>query len=357
MKTGRRWTTRKAVTEAESRLQHKKIVGNVSVGRRGLGFGTSNQPGVHNQTSYRDQILNEVRNSEEENRISKAVQMGPQGAWTKWEQVPKRDVKWNELWKMSPTRARFLIRSVYDVLPTPTNLCIWGKQEDPKCSQCQRMCTLEHILSSCPISLAQGRYTWRHNHVLESIVAILQDEIEKATKTQRKKVTFIAFCKAGQGDKSVKKSSTVCGIINTAGDWKLKTDLVKQMIFPTHIAITTKRPDIVLYSDESKQVVLLELTVPWETRLEEAYERKKLSYEELRKDCCDNGWTCWCFPIEVGCRGFPSQSLLNTAKRLGIQAKNRKKLLRDVSERAEVASHWIWMKHLHSGKNLSLGKG
>ena len=129
------------------------------------------------------------------------------------------------------------------------------------------------------------------------------------------------------------------------------------MVFPTHIAITDKRPDIILFSDETKQVVLIELTVPWETRVEEAYERKKKSYEELRGDCFDNDWTCWCFPVEVGCRGFPSQSLLNTAKHLGIRAKSRKKLLRESSNRAEVASHWIWTKHLYSGKNLSSGKG
>ena len=357
LKTGRKWTTGKAIAEAESRLQIKKIVGTTSVGRKGLGFGLPNQPRGNNQISYRDQILQEVRNSEEEARTSRAVQLGPQGAWTTWEGVPNRNVKWSELWKMTRTKARFLIRSVYDVLPTPTNLCIWGKQDDPKCKQCQRVCTLEHILSSCPISLAQGRYTWRHNHVLEGIVGILQEEIKKVPKPQKKKVTFIAFCKPGQGKKSSKQSSTQVGILFSAQDWKLQTDLGKQLVFPTHIAITAKRPDIILYSDETKQVVLIELTVPWETRVEEAYERKKKSYEELRRDCCENGWTCWCFPVEVGCRGFPSHSLLKTAKHLGIRAKSRKKLLHKTSTRAELASHWIWTKHLYSGKNLSSGKG
>ena len=213
--------------------------------------------------------------------------------------------------------------------------------------------TLDHILSSCPISLAQGRYTWRHNHVLESIVDIVQDEIKKVPKSKKKKVNFIVFCKAGQGKNGSKKPSTQCGIIPSAKDWKLQTDLGKQLVFPGHIAITAKRPDIILYSDETKQVVLLELTVPWETRIEEAYERKKKSYEELRSDRCNNGWTCWVFPVEVGCRGFPSQSLLNTAKQLGITAKNRKKLLREASSRAEAASHWIWMTHLHS-ENICL---
>ena len=355
VKTGRKWNAEESLSEAEARIQHKKIIGTICKGRRGLGFGTSNQP--EKQESHRNQILQEVRSAEEEIRYSNAVQMGPQGAWTKWEKVVRRDIKWNELWKMTPTRARFLIRSVYDVLPTPSNLNVWGKEENPRCNLCDQFCTLEHILSSCPVSLARGLYTWRHNHVLEGIANVLQDEIKKIPKRKEKKVTFIAFQKAGKGGRKNNKKSTACGIIHSANDWKLEADLGKHMIFPTHIAHTTKRPDIVLYSDGTKQVVMVELTVPWETRVEVAYERKTLSYEELKSDCCNNGWTCWCFPIEVGCRGFPAQSLVNMTRCLGIQIKSRKKLLQDVSERAEVASHWIWMKHLQSGKNLSLGKG
>ena len=38
------------------------------------------------------------------------------------------------------------------------------------------------------------------------------------------------------------------------------------------------RPDIVLWSETEKKLVVIELTVPWETRCEEAYERKKANY-------------------------------------------------------------------------------
>ncbi|KAK0149611.1 hypothetical protein N1851_009641 [Merluccius polli] len=57
-------------------------------------------------------------------------------------------------------------------------------------------------------------------------------------------------------------------------DWQMKADLGKQLRFPEHIVETTLlRPDIVLFSDSTKQVVLLDLTVPWEERMEEANER------------------------------------------------------------------------------------
>lgn len=42
------------------------------------------------------------------------------------------------------------------------------------------------------------------------------------------------------------------------------------MKFPVTIAVTTLGPDRVLLSETTRQVVLLELTVPWEDRVEEA---------------------------------------------------------------------------------------
>lgn len=47
-------------------------------------------------------------------------------------------------------------------------------------------------------------------------------------------------------------------------------DLGRHLRFPDIIAVTTLRPDMVLMSGASKQVVLLELTVPWEDQMEEA---------------------------------------------------------------------------------------
>ena len=56
-------------------------------------------------------------------------------------------------------------------------------------------------------------------------------------------------------------------------------DLEHQLKFPSHIAVTTLRlRHIVLVSESTKQAVLLELTVPWEDRLEEAFERKLSKY-------------------------------------------------------------------------------
>ena len=61
------------------------------------------------------------------------------------------------------------IKSVYDVLPSPTNLHIWGRIETLNCQLCARKGSLQHILSNCPKALGDGRYRWHHDQVLKVI--------------------------------------------------------------------------------------------------------------------------------------------------------------------------------------------
>jgi len=75
----------------------------------------------------------------------------------------------------------FLLRSVYDTLPSPANLHTWGLREDPSCHLCGGRGTTAHILSGCKTALQQGRYRWRHYQVL----AVLADSIEKERKRKR----------------------------------------------------------------------------------------------------------------------------------------------------------------------------
>jgi ribosomal protein L15 len=66
-----------------------------------------------------------------------------------------------------------------------------------------------------------------------------------------------------------------------AGRWKIATDIDKLLVFP--IVATLQRLDIVIWSNERKIVHLLELTVPWESNLEAAEDRKEKRYQGLLK--------------------------------------------------------------------------
>lgn len=72
------------------------------------------------------------------------------------------------------------------------------------------------------------------------------------------------------------------GLLNTAQDWQLPVDLDRNLeSFPQHVAKTTLSPDIVLGTEVTKSLIILELTVPWEIQMEVAFERKREKYDSL----------------------------------------------------------------------------
>jgi len=76
-----------------------------------------------------------------------------------------------------------LIGATYDVLPTPQNL---------KLETRYGTATLRHILSGCKVSLSPGWYTWRHNQVLRSLAAGIEDK-RRQVNLGRSKVKRVAI--------------------------------------------------------------------------------------------------------------------------------------------------------------------
>ncbi|TWW80087.1 hypothetical protein D4764_10G0011170 [Takifugu flavidus] len=210
---------------------------------------------------------------------------------------------------------------VYDALPSPANLHAWGKSETPTCSLCSGRGSLEHLLSSCPKSLADSRYRWRHDQVLKAVAESIALAIS-TTKHHHAPKKAISFIKAGERPRAGPQITT--GLLHTAPDWQLHVDLGKQLIFPQHIVTTSLRPDMIIISEASKYLIMLELTVPWEERIEGANERKRAKYQELVEECRGRGWRTFYEPIEVGCRGFAGRSLCKVFGRIGSHRDSQK---------------------------------
>ena len=341
LRSGRKWTAGNAVQSAETRLQHDEIVGLTCHGRQGIGCQPTKQWSKEDTRGKRELVLQKIRRTEEESRNQRMVTMSKQGAWMKWDAVTEKKISWSEIWKSTGYALKFRISSVYDLLPTPANLQLWGKKDDPACTLCGKRANLEHILSSCNIALQQGRYRWRHDQVLKELASSI-DQARRSIKG-RERPKLIAFVKAGS--QATKNTNTKdVGLLTTANDWTLEVDLGKKLIFPREVTTTTLRPDAVLWSRRSKSVILIELTVPWEDRVHEAYERKLLKYQQLVQDCKEAGWKSWCFPVEVSARGFPGNSLWRMMSTLGVKGKPRKLSVKKMSEAAEHASSWLWLR-------------
>ena len=83
------------------------------------------------------------------------------------------------------------------------------------------------------------------------------------------------FVREGQASFTITSGADIVQL-GRAQDWKMLADLVKKLCFLPEIASTNLRPGLVLWSSSLKLVYIIELMVPCEGAIEEAFERKKL---------------------------------------------------------------------------------
>ena len=127
-------------------------------------------------------VIQDVRSEIDYKRFLKGIQ---QGQWTNWEETLQTSITWNDIWQMAPLRLSFLIRFTYDQLSFKNNLFKWKKENDPTYPLYNdKPQTLEYVLSSCETVLGNGRYTWRHNRVLEELVKFIKKS-ESNISTQK----------------------------------------------------------------------------------------------------------------------------------------------------------------------------
>ena len=151
----------------------------------------------------------------------------------------------------------------------------------------------------------------------------------------------MVFVKEGAGGRGAAKREKPSALLDTACDWHITVDLPEiKYHFPSIVAVTDKRPDLVLWSFALKLIVLLELTVPAECNVMQAHDRKRLRYDgpgALASDCRDAGWTVEVMPVEVGTLGFVAESTMRACKKLGAWSKDLKVALEDVALRGSYA--------------------
>ncbi|RUS80368.1 hypothetical protein EGW08_011865 [Elysia chlorotica] len=122
IKTGRKWKAVTAVDQAKECLKIKEVIGQTQTDRKGLGSSTTKWWSKAEGKEKRDMVINEIRLNEDSRKTQKAVQQRQQGQWTNWDNVLQKSLSWNDIWHMAPLRISFLIRSVYDLLPSNANL-------------------------------------------------------------------------------------------------------------------------------------------------------------------------------------------------------------------------------------------
>ena len=247
------------------------------------------------------------------------------------------------MYALSPSTLSFIINSIQQTLPDPRNLKRWKIMTEAVCSLCNwKNVTHIHILCSCKVALEEGRISFRHDSILKVLHDALEVKIEDVKNGGKVPVVAgIQFVKAGKRmskDLAKKKG----GLIDAANDWTISVDYRSaQAQFPAEIWVTKERPDIVLYSNVMKIVIMLELTAPAEENIAEWKVKKKQKYEKLATQIRDGTtWTPHVFTIEVGARGFVASSVQSVLCRLGIKDNQ---LINHMSRTSIRASHFIWI--------------
>ena len=169
-----------------------------------------------------------------------------QSRWVAWQEtVIAMDLSCNYIFKFGDSLIGFALSVVYGTVITPSMKSKWDKNEDGNCKLCvNNRGTIQHILSGCPVSLQQGRYTWRHNKVIKQIYDQVLYHVEhrvnnprRSTKNESKNIKFVGTGKNVVSSLKKKRNYGNMGIMTTAKDWNVVADLDKQLKFPPEVQV------------------------------------------------------------------------------------------------------------------------
>jgi len=205
---------------------------------------------------------------------------------------------------------KFLLNCSINTLPTRSNLKQWGYTGNDKCPHCKEKETTNHILNCCPHFLQQGRYTWRHNCVVNFLLSIVD----------KKRFEVHADLPGHEAP----GGGTV----------------------PCDILVTAERPDIVVIDRFMSTVTLIEVTVPFETRLEVSRQIKMNKYAHLESDLRETGWMVDAYPVEIGSRGLINEDNKYTlSKILNLTSTNMKlkDLMKSISKITVLSTFKVFL--------------
>ena len=182
----------------------------------------------------------------------------------------------------------FTLKYLNNTLATRKNLSKWSIAQSSACSFCLQSETLQHIVSSCKLYLEHGRYTWRHDSVLNFIAK-----------------TF-----------------------STLPDCSLYADL-PTFLSPSLITGNSLRPDLILIT-KNKVLYILELTIGFETNIKINSERKASKYYPLQQTLHPNYNHIRFINLSLGALGTigsSSESFIDLLKSLSFDDKLQKHIL------------------------------
>ena len=252
-----------------------------------------------------------IMENDAQRRLQHARGLEHQGQLLRATEDKASDIWSSAVQQLPPQVLSFSLNAAQDTLPHNANLALWRKKDglSDACKLCGEKQTLPHVLNQCPTALNLRRYNTRHDSVLK--------EIEQGVRLH-----------LSEGE---------C-LLADLPDYQPYT-------FPPHITHTDLRPDLVLWNNEEKTVCVIELTICYETRFEEAHILKKNKYADLIEAIEATEFIPELITLEVGSRGPYNPAGFNDLRaHITIPQKAWKHMLTNITRTVIVESHKIWTK-------------
>jgi hypothetical protein len=295
--------------------------------------------------------------SDSKEQLAHASKLVMQGDLDLFDECLRKDWAWEKLlYNCNDSMFKFMINSSNNTLPSGSNLKIWSNSViQTTCAGCRKPNpTLKHVLNHCSVFLNQGRFTWRHDCVLDDIFKGIKEKIVsiRAQNNFNRSLPYIQFVPETVARRGLSTRVSASqrrplntGLLHEADDWEILADgLSPNYIFPIDIAISGQRPDICIYSRIHRKVIVIELTVPLEDRILASATFKTCKYRNLVSDIASNNWRCDFFTVEVGSRGNDAASLGRCLSALGFARKERQALQRLACDTSRRCSYYIFLK-------------
>ena len=212
-----------------------------------------------------------------------------QGKYLELMSIEENHISWKSVMFNLPRGVlQFAVNATIDTLATNANLKRWGKRSNAKCGLCGKRETLHHTLNHCEVML--DRYLWRHNSILSHLYSIISNSAPDNVSV------YVDLPYKHHG------ASTI----------------------PLDITVTKQKPDLVLVNRNDKTLIIVELSVPFETNIDNTHKLKVDRYQDLICDIEDAGYNVEYFPFELGSRGFISKDNEARLKQLLRKTSNAK---------------------------------
>lgn len=220
----------------------------------------------------------------------------------------KQDLVWKSfMYDLKQGTLKFLLNAGIDTLPTAANLKRWKKSASDLCKLCRGRQTTDHVLSICKVALDTGRFTWRHNCVINYIVNSIDDK-------------YTVY-------------SDLPGHTAPGGG-----------SIPPELCVTSQKPDIVIIDNHMKAIHLYELTCPAERNIDTRNNEKSNKYAHFTTDITHLSCKVNCF--EVSTKGFlntRNHSTLNTLHKFVKPGITKTQFKSNISALSLTASYHIFL--------------